>query len=266
MNKTIACIGWGSLIWDPQDLPAHNHWFEDGPLVPVEFARESKGGRITLVIVPDARPVRSLWTLMDTQSINDACDQLAQREGITGSVDECIGRWPEPTTYCIPGIAEWAREKQIDAVIWTALPPGLKRREGKPDAQDVIDHLRALPEAKRDKAEDYIRLAPAQIDTEYRRLISEQLGWKPDPLSLSTLFQYHGRASVSLLMSMMFYRLVTPRARQQMNELLMDRLERIPGGPSMLVEWELTLPEKQLLEKVRRALEPEEGGPFRQDP
>ena len=182
----IACLGWGSLIWDPRTLPIRRYWFDDGPLVPVEFARQSDDGRITLVIVPGGRPVRVLWALMDTDCEADAYAQLAAREGIGRSrVDDHVGRWPEPTTPTIPGIEAWVRARDLDAVIWTALPAGLKcpatgiRMDETPSETQVLDYLRTLTGTRRDTAERYIRNAPPQIDTAYRRAIEATLRWTP---------------------------------------------------------------------------------------
>ena len=176
----IACLGWGSLIWDPRNLPIRRYWFDDGPLIPLEFARQSMDGRITLVIWPDARPVRSLWTLMDSDSLEDARERLRLREGRTKP--EYIGDWSRGgrSPGEIPKLSEWALARNIDSVIWTALPPKFKDDDNwQPNVEDVLRYLQALTGTARDAAEKYIRRAPRQIDTAYRRRIEAELQWLP---------------------------------------------------------------------------------------
>ncbi|MDE0680075.1 MAG: hypothetical protein OXI11_07665 [Gammaproteobacteria bacterium] len=179
MKQNIACLGWGSLIWDPRNLPIQRSWFNDGPLIPVEFARQSKDDRITLVISPDARPVRSLWTLMDSDSLEVAKERLRQRERTKLKyIDDWSRGRPSPPT--IPMLSEWAHARNVDAAIWTALPQGLNGDDNeKPGVEDVLKHLRALSGTARDNAEQYIRRAPRQIDTAYRRRIEAELHWLP---------------------------------------------------------------------------------------
>ena len=176
----IACLGWGSLIWCPRDLPIRSNWFDDGPLIPLEFARQSKDERITLVIVRRARPVQSLWALMDSNNLECAREKLRVREGNTNT--KYIGHWSRGSQSPdeIPELREWAHARNIDSVVWTALPPKFEGQNRRlPSVEDVLGHLQELPDAQREKAKEYIRRAPRQIDTAYRRRIETELQWLP---------------------------------------------------------------------------------------
>jgi hypothetical protein len=180
----IGCLGWGSLIWDPRDLLIRRKWFSDGPLLPIEFCRESSDGRITLVLVPEKPCVRTFWAIFSTEVLADAVKSLREREGIPGrDTSEHIGQWVrdrESNVGVDPEVRDWGNRMRLDAVLWTALPPKFHDRDGEiPNAQQVLDYLRDLRYEKKRHAEQYVRRTPIQIDTEYRRLIETQLGWLP---------------------------------------------------------------------------------------
>ena len=179
----IACLGWGSLIWDPRTLPIRLPWFSDGPLLPIEFARQSSGDRITLVIIRGVPEIRVLWALMSISELDIAKKELAEREGIKEDhIEKLIGYWskdlqnPDPIAR---SIASWAMSKGLDVVVWTALGPNLRKDHKIPDVQEVIDFLTDLPHERMKYAEEYVRRAPRQVDTDYRRQIEKQLGWTP---------------------------------------------------------------------------------------
>ena len=181
----IGTVGWGSLIWDPHGLPTRGVWFDDGPLLPIEFARESSNGRITLVICGVSYRVRACWALMEAVDLSIAKTHLAVREGVKEKdIERFIGYWEaasDKSHGCAANdIAQWAKTKCLDAVVWTNLEVGLKSNRGKlPSIDSVLECLRKLPHAQGKLAEEFIRKAPPQIDTEYRRRIAKEFGWFP---------------------------------------------------------------------------------------
>ena len=181
----IACLGWGSLIWDTQNLPIRGEWFSDGPLLPVEFLRKSTNGRMTLVLHKSAKPVRSLWALMDLEDVEEARSALGKREygKATGEwVNKNIGVWTTSSNSpeLIPTLAEWGASVGVDAVIWTALPckhPISEKAGDVASVQEIVTYLKSLSGDKYELAKEYILNSPGQIDTTYRRTIQKELGW-----------------------------------------------------------------------------------------
>ena len=177
----IVCLGWGSLIWRPCGLPMVGDWYVDGPELPIEFARQSRDGRITLVVEHCAEPIPVLWALLGVGSIDESRKALAEREGVCLSTyPRSIGHWSGAGASAhreSATIGAWAKAKGVDAAVWTALKPRFNNKLVTPTCEQVIAFLRSLEDPKRTKAEEYVRKAPPQISTAYRKAIEEELGW-----------------------------------------------------------------------------------------
>lgn len=178
----IACIGWGSLVWNPGVLRVAGDWHNDGPTLPVEFARVSRDGRLTLVLTPGAKPVATLWCELDYGSADAARAALAGREGCG---IHAIGLWPGPPPKHRVGaedIEPWARHAGVDAVVWTALGPRFNGDDGQAPAtvEEAVRYVEELGDDARAKALEYIWRAPAQIQTATRAAIEATLSIERD--------------------------------------------------------------------------------------
>ena len=185
-----AILGWGSLLWQPKDLQFDKEigWSENGPKLPIEFARISKDGRLTLVITKDVKEVKTYFAISNYKTLEEAVLNLAVREGCgrkqIGSYDKSKDTFSKEVFF-EKNILDWIKNTNIDAVIWTNLGENWEVKNDNGEVIDTIvphervDYLKNLKNHKRALAEEYIRRTPTQIDTHYRSLIEKELDWKP---------------------------------------------------------------------------------------
>lgn len=179
-SPRIACLAWGSLVWNPEELSKYLScgWQPDGPWLPVEFARVSRNGRLTLVIEEQSAPVQVLWAEMRIRTLAAAVEALRLREGCAASA---VGVYPgSENRPGYRGIADWAGTMGFDHVIWTALGPKFSGGDSAPaNAHAAVEYLRSLPPHVSRLAEEYVRRAPKQIRTAFREVIERELQWLP---------------------------------------------------------------------------------------
>lgn len=177
----IACIAWGSLIWEPRDLKLASSWRPDGPLLPLEFVRDSDDSEeLAVVLHETAPPMPTYWALLDTGDLDAAREMLRRREKIRPAYPQWVGSIPNPCGPEDPRVAAWLREHELDAAVWTALPAKFaKVSERAPSAHEALAFLAGLEGEVRDKAEEYVRKVPREIRTLYRTLFEERLGLTP---------------------------------------------------------------------------------------
>lgn len=182
----IAILGWGSLIWDPRSLKfeANTGWLADGPKLPIEFARISKDGRLTLVIKVGASEVQTLYAISSYLKLDEAILDLAIREGCG---KDKIGVYVKesdlfkPTDFALKAnIITWINNSDFDAVIWTNLKTNFKDKYGFGFSEELaLNYMKYLTTDKIDNAEEYIRKAPISINTSLRKKIEKELNWYP---------------------------------------------------------------------------------------
>ena len=184
----IAVLAWGSLVWDPRELKTAAEFKADGPLLPVEFCRISADGRLTLAIDETFGDVCTTYSAPSAfADLDAAIENLRKREGTIASeigfVEPAAGRQSDAAMerhpQVVATIGAWAEASGYDAAIWTALASNFDEsgKGGEPfSVTAAIRYLEALnakdPAAFR-RAWDYIKKAPAEVETPVRDAVAK---------------------------------------------------------------------------------------------
>lgn len=159
----IAVLAWGSLVWDRRELVIAEDFRPVGPLLPIEFSRVSRAGRLTLVI--DEAFGASCATYSASSDVGDldvAIENLRLREGMpsatgVGFTDVASGRRSrramERHPQAVATIKAWADANGYDAAIWTALASNFHDPDKAAEPFSVeaaIRYLEALDAPKHD--------------------------------------------------------------------------------------------------------------------
>jgi hypothetical protein len=182
-SMRIAILGWGSLIWDPRELPRTGVWQPGGPVLPIEFSRVSMDRRLTLVIDPaNGVPVVTRYVVSPREELNDAVNDLREREGTEAqyigfvNVGNAAARRGVHPPF-VQVIHEWAAAHGFDAVVWTDLPSNFHEVTHQPfSVQQATDYLSNLTAAAADRARRYVQNAPPEVNTPVRRALQDA-GW-----------------------------------------------------------------------------------------
>lgn len=175
----IGIIAWGSLIYDSSILKiADDKWFNDGPEIPIEFARISKNNRLTLVIYPAFDKVKTYYSLSSLGNLEEAIKNLAEREGtdiknigyINFKTGESRSKKMEPELK--KNISIWNIAKNLDAIIWTDLNENfIAKLKHQFSLETSIRYLDSLSDEDFMLAKEYIINAPNQTQTRNRNAL-----------------------------------------------------------------------------------------------
>lgn len=176
----VAVLGWGSLIWRPDTLRIAGRWRRDGPHLPIEFARLSTGGRLTLVIHPEFDDQQTYWAISTFTILEDARSNLRHRERTRIDHVRSVSRSGRASASdaVTARVRDWLDEHAtLDAAIWTGLPSTLLGPRASVVAQ-AVEYFTSLDRHSADyhSAREYVVKAPPQIQTIVRREMRDR-GW-----------------------------------------------------------------------------------------
>ena len=183
----IAVIGYGSLIWDLDDLAPKvtGAWQRGaGPAMPVEFARVSpkRNQALVLVIHEDVpAPSPTSYVMSTRGSLDAAIEDLAARERTDLShigYAEMGGRSFSRNCGVAETAMDWLKTTGLDAAVWTDLDGNFDERTGQSFNHDrALAYLKGLSGQSLWEAWRYITYAPSETDTPLRRYLGADEWW-----------------------------------------------------------------------------------------
>lgn len=184
MPPQTAILGWGSLLWEggAEFDRWHAEWSCDGPSLPIEFSRVSTSrlGALTLVIDHEhGSPITVAWCLSKRKDPDDAVADLRCREAC---LLKNIARLDLPFSPSgsldrkeVTAVAEWATNRHLDVVVWTALENNFEEKVRKPySVAEAVAYLKSLPRPAKVRAAEYVWRAPAFVQTNLRKALETE--------------------------------------------------------------------------------------------
>ena len=193
MSK-IAVIGFGSLLWDLDDLApkVSGEWkMYEGPILPLEFLLVSRKRHYALALVidyGDGAPCPTCVIESVRSEIGAAIVDLANRERMDptniGFVDRNTGESHSHREETRNTLWNWIEDRDYDGAVWTDGERNFEALTGRAfSLQTAQDHLRSLQGISLEEARRYIRNAPARVETPLRRALEGAPWWHNDPKS-----------------------------------------------------------------------------------
>ena len=193
MSK-IAVIGFGSLLWDLDDLApkVSGEWkMYEGPILPLEFSLVSRKRHYALALVidyEDGAPCPTCVIDSVRSEIGAAIVDLANRERMEptniGFVDRNTGASHSHREETRNTFWNWIEDSTYDGAVWTDGERNFEALTGRAfSLKTAQDHLRSLQGISLEEARRYIRNAPARVETPLRRALEGAPWWHNDPKS-----------------------------------------------------------------------------------
>ena len=193
MSK-IAVIGFGSLLWDLDDLApkVSGEWkMYEGPVLPLEFSLISRKRHYALALVidyGDGAPCPTCVIDSVRSEIGAAIVDLANRERMEptniGFVDRNTGASHSHREETRNTFWNWIEDSTYDGAVWTDGERNFEALTGRAfSLKTAQDHLRSLQGISLEEARRYIRNAPARVETPLRRALEGAPWWHNDPKS-----------------------------------------------------------------------------------
>jgi len=188
MSGPIHILGYGSLIWDLDDLApkVRGAWrMGAGPSLPLEFSRVSPKRKLSLVVVIDTEAGDPCPThVIDSAraTVAEAVVDLAARErtevGHIGWVDLAAGTAHSQRDGVAERVRAWCEATGAKGAVWTDLDGNFEQATGASfTVARGIAYLQTLEGENLAAAHEYIDGAPAGTDTPLRRALKAETWW-----------------------------------------------------------------------------------------